>query len=207
MTRSPINRPPLQLRVLLVEDHQQLAKTVRDGLARRGCRVSTASTLARAREAIAQYEFDLAILDLMLPDGSSRTLIPTLRGDSSNPVIIVLTGFLDAQTAVALANEADLTIPKPTDVNTLLKAIDRVTGNARLRFITRAYSDHAGLSPREEEAVWGAVRGLNADEVAAEMGVTAGTLRTFWSRVLNKTGQGSQRDVIGAVLRFNCRAD
>jgi DNA-binding NarL/FixJ family response regulator len=198
--------PAEDLRVLYVEDHRVLSKLVRNGLVRRGCSVTTANSLASAQAAIEERSFDVAILDLVLPDGRSETLIPALKRQKSNPAIIVLSGHVDARTAVDLNDDVDLTVPKPAELQTVLEAVDAVTGNERLRRVVHGYCEHVGLSPREEEVLSGAVRGLSNGEIADEVGVSEGTIRTYWSRIVRKAGEESQRDAITAVLRFRFSA-
>jgi len=83
--RSQLNRP----RVLYVEDDPDVARVVSTVLSELAD-VDTASNLAEARSLIAGGRFDLAVLDLSLPDGSGEELIPLLDSGEASvaPVII-----------------------------------------------------------------------------------------------------------------------
>lgn len=196
---------PRELRVLFVEDDDSLATKIARGLTRRGCTVTRAGTLRAAELAISDEDPDVALLDLALPDGRGDTLIPSLRQKSNNPAIVILSGHVDAKTAVALAVDCDLVIPKPADLATLIEGLDSVTGDTRLRGVIHGYCKHEYLSPREQEAVWTAVQGLNNVQAADEMGVTENTLRTHWTHIFQKSGLSSQRDVVAAAMRFTFR--
>ncbi|HEX3131523.1 MAG TPA: ATP-binding protein [Thermoanaerobaculia bacterium] len=69
---------PAGLRILLVEDHEDTADAMADLLEVRGHRVTVARTLAEARAAAVESEFDLLVSDLGLPDGSGHELMREL---------------------------------------------------------------------------------------------------------------------------------
>jgi len=57
------------MRILLLEDERDLAEPLMELLRRERYEVAWADTLAGAYEALAEGEFDLAVLDVMLPEG------------------------------------------------------------------------------------------------------------------------------------------
>jgi DNA-binding response OmpR family regulator len=66
------------VRILYVEDHARFrALVIRNFLA--GHEVTAAETLARARELLAEGEFDAVLLDYDLPDGKGSELLDCLR--------------------------------------------------------------------------------------------------------------------------------
>ncbi len=67
------------LRVLLVEDHEATINVLRGLLTRAGHHVTTAMTMASAREAAENTKFDVVISDLGLPDGTGFELMEELR--------------------------------------------------------------------------------------------------------------------------------
>jgi DNA-binding response OmpR family regulator len=76
-------------RVLVVEDDAGIAEAVAYALERDGLSTRTAGTVENARAA--GTGFDLAILDLGLPDGSGYTLLAEWRGGRDDRAVIVLT--------------------------------------------------------------------------------------------------------------------
>jgi two-component system, OmpR family, response regulator len=85
------------MRVLIVDDHEELLDLVRRALTRDGHNVVTARTERDARRILAEGSVDLILLDLGLPDGSGQQLCRALRKNGFAAPILVLT----AQNAVS----------------------------------------------------------------------------------------------------------
>ncbi len=117
------------MRVLLIEDHVEVADLVSRALAKDGHRVAIAKSVREANEHIADDEHDIAILDLGLPDGDGLEWCRRVRGEGAMFPILVLT----AQSAVAKRVEgldagADDFLAKPFAVAELrarLRALGR----------------------------------------------------------------------------------
>ncbi len=78
------------MRILLVEDEDRIASFMASGLGAEGHSVERAATAADAMGMARAYEYDLVLLDLMLPDGDGRDVLRAVRArDSDTPVIVV----------------------------------------------------------------------------------------------------------------------
>ena len=78
------------MHILLVEDNLRLQELIEQALRGAGYRVDVASTVAELLAAVASVQYDLLIVDLMLPDGDGLDAIRTLRaGRSSVPILIM----------------------------------------------------------------------------------------------------------------------
>lgn len=108
------------MRVLLVEDHPQLADAVRDALVRAGFAVDHTGTAAEAREMSSLAEYDIALLDLGLPDGDGMALLPTLRRDGTVPVIVLTAREQLADRLSGLDGGADDYVVKPVEMPELV---------------------------------------------------------------------------------------
>ena len=74
------------MRLLVVEDEEDLAEGLRVGLARTGYAVDVAADAAQAYERLTVNEYDLMLLDVNLPDGDGYTLCRSLRnGELDTP--------------------------------------------------------------------------------------------------------------------------
>ncbi len=82
-----------QVRILLVEDHEDTRVTLQRLLERRGHTVRTASGVAEAVELFRHHPFDLVISDIGLPDGSGLDIPVALRSDGHGLPSIALSGF------------------------------------------------------------------------------------------------------------------
>jgi two-component system response regulator RegX3 len=100
-------------RVLFVEDEESISGPFSRALAREGFEPVVAASLAEARAALAA-DFDLVLLDLMLPDGDGRDLARELRASGSELPIIMLTARgTELERVVGLELGADDYVVKP----------------------------------------------------------------------------------------------
>jgi two-component system, OmpR family, response regulator RegX3 len=115
-------------RILVVEDEESLAETVRYNLEREGYGVSVASDGRRALERFRSDEPSLVILDLMLPEISGLDLCRTIRAESNVPIIMVTAKDSEADKVTGLELGADDYVTKPFSMREL---ISRVRANLR----------------------------------------------------------------------------
>ncbi len=104
------------MRFLLVEDNPQLAAAVLDRLSLDGHVVDHAGDLATADGFISTTDYDLILLDIMLPDGDGRDFLNAHRARGRTTPVIVLTARSEVSDRVgALDMGADDYIAKPFD--------------------------------------------------------------------------------------------
>jgi DNA-binding response OmpR family regulator len=111
-------------RVLVVEDDAGIAEAVVYALERDGMSAQVAGSIEQARGSAA---FDLAVLDLGLPDGSGYALLGDWRARKDRPAVIVLTsrdGEVDC--VASLEAGADDFVPKPFSPRALVARIRAV---------------------------------------------------------------------------------
>ena len=86
-----------QTRIMLVEDQPDFRRLMVALLARQPDLevVAEAGSLTEAREHAAEVSFDVAVLDLGLPDGSGADLISDLRGSNPDAAVLILSASLD----------------------------------------------------------------------------------------------------------------
>jgi CheY-like chemotaxis protein len=113
--------------ILLLEDSVDSAMVLSLLLKRHGYRVTVAGTLKDALQAVDQHEFDLAIADLALPDGSGADLMPVLRRRGGPPAV-ALTGSEDAAASRAAGFCEHLT--KPIEFSQILAIARRLCAPA-----------------------------------------------------------------------------
>lgn len=122
--------PDRHLRILLVEDHGDTARTLARLLGKRGYEVETADSVASAIMKSEQSGFDLLLCDLGLPDGTGFDVIEHMRKNSHTPAL-ALTGFgsmQDVNRAKAAGFEAHLT--KPVNFQKLEATIWELTSSS-----------------------------------------------------------------------------
>jgi two-component system response regulator RegX3 len=115
-------------RILIVEDEESLADSVRYNLEREGYAVTVASDGRRALERFRSDPPALVILDLMLPEVSGLDVCKAIRAESEIPIIIVTAKDAEADKVTGLELGADDYVTKPFSVREL---ISRVRANLR----------------------------------------------------------------------------
>lgn len=108
------------MRFLLVEDNVDLATAVVDCLALDGHAIDHAEDLASAQACIDAADYDLILLDIMLPDGDGRDFLARHRRAENRTPVIVLTARSQVSDRVGLLDlGADDYITKPFDFSEL----------------------------------------------------------------------------------------
>jgi two-component system, NtrC family, response regulator PilR len=100
-----------------VDDEPDLLTLYELALLREGLDVSTASTLAAARHALAESRYDLLVTDMRLPDGMGLDLVHQLTQEGRAERVVVITAYGSADNAVqALKAGAFDYLTKPVDL-------------------------------------------------------------------------------------------
>ena len=121
------------VRYLLVEDNLELAEALVGRLALDGHAVDHAATLAAAEDCLAAAQYDLILLDVMLPDGDGREFLARSRTRIETPVIVLTARSQVSDRVGALDQGADDYITKPFDFSELearCRAVLRRRGGA-----------------------------------------------------------------------------
>ena len=121
------------MRYLLVEDNLELAEALISRLVLDGHAVDHAATLAEAEDCLAAAQYDLILLDVMLPDGDGREFLARSRTRIETPVIVLTARSQVSDRVGALDQGADDYITKPFDFSELearCRAVLRRRGGA-----------------------------------------------------------------------------
>lgn len=114
------------LGILVIEDDTLLRKQIAAHLGSLGADVTGAATLGAAKRFLAELEFDVALLDVHLPDGRGTDLLET-KAFSPNTGVIVMTGDSGVTGAVEAMRRGALDyLVKPFEVEELPLVIQRV---------------------------------------------------------------------------------
>jgi two-component system, OmpR family, response regulator RegX3 len=136
-------------RILVVEDEESLADSVRYNLEREGYAVAVATDGRRALERFRTEPPALVILDLMLPEVSGLDVCRTIRTESNVPIIMVTAKDSEADKVTGLELGADDYVTKPFSMRELV---------SRVRANLRRTRPHAVPSPADEVLEGGPVR-------------------------------------------------
>jgi two-component system, OmpR family, response regulator RegX3 len=126
------------VRVLLAEDEESFVEALVIGLEREGFAITVARDGAEAIQLFDEGEFDLVLLDIMLPRISGLDVCRVIRGKSTVPIIMVTAKTTEIDTVVGLEVGADDYVSKPyrlrelvSRMRAVLRRSPRVQGSAR----------------------------------------------------------------------------
>ncbi len=141
--------------ILLVDDEENLRRTLALILRREGYAVETAATVAEAREYMDKAVYDLVFLDLKLPDASGLTLLPDLRERFPAMPVVILTAHdkLDAAIEAVRKGARDFLL-KPIDPLLIIQRVNEIL----------AEGSQAGMKPKRFSQIKGMLRDLRPDE-------------------------------------------
>src|SRR4051794_30102357 len=88
------------MRILVVDDHGGTRELLTRNLVRASHAVKEASSCADAQSMLGNGDFDVVVLDVMLPDGSGIDLCAALRAERCNVPILLLTARGDVHDRV-----------------------------------------------------------------------------------------------------------
>jgi two-component system cell cycle response regulator CtrA len=120
------------MRILLVEDDVTSARGVSLMLQSGGAVVDQADTGEEALELVRHYDYDIVILDLMLPDIEGYEVVRRMRSGRDDTPVLILSGLSRPQAKVkGLGIGADDFITKPFDKAELLARMQAVVRRSK----------------------------------------------------------------------------
>jgi len=112
------------VRILVIDDEKDIRGTLKDILEGAGYIVDTAKSGAEALEKANNYFYNLALVDIKLPDLDGTTLLTKMKETTPKMVKIIVTGYPDMQNAIEAINKgADGYLVKPFSPDELLKIV------------------------------------------------------------------------------------
>ncbi|MBX3511338.1 MAG: response regulator [Hyphomonadaceae bacterium] len=198
------DRPP---HLLLVDDDDRIRELLKRYLAQAGARVSAAPDAASARKLLQAMDFDLLILDVMMPVEDGFSLAETVRKSSKVPIVLLTARGMPEDRIRGLSIGADDYVPKPFEpaelalrINAILRRTVATRGEAPE---TVTFGPYAFNSARGELSRENALVRLTEAEVAL-LRVLAGRPGEVISReeLAKRTGAGLERSVDVQVTRL-----
>jgi DNA-binding NarL/FixJ family response regulator len=205
---------------LILEDHdeprQWLIKLVQEAFP--GIETEAAATLAQARVHVAKKEFDLALVDINLPDGSGTELVSELRQSRARTYVVMATIFDDDRHLLpALRAGAQGYLLKDQPRERLLSQLIGISSgqpplspSAARRILRHVQQQppvvdttaESTLTERETEALNLLARGFNRNEIATAMGITVNTVAGYTKSIYTKLDVSSRAEATLAAVRL-----
>lgn len=181
-----------------------------------GVTICETGTVAQARPAISFHSFDLALIDIGLPDGNGIDLIPLLRHSSPTIHCVISTVFDDDRNILrALRAGAFGYVLKDQPKERLREYLSRIaSGEPPLsprvaqRILSHFHSPvtpdeyQSKLTDREKEVLTFVAKGLNRAEVAAACGIGIRTVATHIGAIYRKLDITSRSEAAVEAIRM-----
>ena len=111
--------------ILVIDDDKSILRTFTRILQKTGCDIDVAETGREAIEKAEKRHYDLALVDVRLPDMDGTDLLAKMKDSMRDTVKIVITGFPSMEVGVkALDEGADAYLVKPVKPEDLLMLIE-----------------------------------------------------------------------------------
>jgi DNA-binding NarL/FixJ family response regulator len=206
-------------RILLVEDHISVRQALAFFFEQEPDFEVAAQAGSLAELAGLEHDYDVAIVDVGLPDGDGIDAVRDLRRNNPGGMVLVLSGSLD-RTQFARAVEAGATgalhknamldeivdtVKRLRDGESLLsmnEVVDllRLAGDEREKHY-RARNAADQLTRREREVLQALADGLSDREISGRLTITLETVRTHMGSILKKLGADSRLQALLFAVR------
>jgi DNA-binding NarL/FixJ family response regulator len=212
-----------ECRILVIEDHALVREAMVRALDRLGvqCSFSQASCGQEALAIVeAQKDFDLVLVDLMLPDMSGFSLLSVLAHRfPAIPVIVVSALADEASVKRALKAGASGFLPKTLSTEQLIEAVQTVLNGGvvtpelsdmspqrlpRKRSV-ESISEQFGLTVAQTRVMELMVEGRTNREIAELLGLAEGTVKVHCSAILRALGVSSRAQALVVLARQGLR--
>lgn len=125
----------MKSKILIIDDDKDVCAVLEKNLLSFGYNVSSVFSGNQALESIKNQCYDLALLDLKLPDSSGSELLKQIRGIDSRIIVIILTAYPSIESAIETLKEYQASdyIRKPFNIEHLRITIQKALENKALK--------------------------------------------------------------------------
>ncbi|HET6438742.1 MAG TPA: ATP-binding protein [Anaeromyxobacter sp.] len=181
-------------RLLVVDDNAELADNLAEILRDGGHAVRCAPSCAEAMRLCALEPFDVALVDLRLPDGDGTTLAQRLKGLVPDGQVVLLTGFATVESAArAVRAGACAYLVKPCATDHLLLTVEQAMRQVRLVAEKRELARRAQIA--EKLAAVGTMTAGLSHEIRNPLNSASLQLQVLARRV-SRLPQGEQTPLL-----------
>ena len=182
-------------KILVVDDDQDLRENLVEVLTDAGFSPAATDNGATALEVLEQEDFDLVLLDSIMPVMGGLEALPQIKRRSPKIKVVMLTAFSTVDSAVdAMREGADEYIAKPFKIADLLVAVRRALEEARftncgeILNMDKMFKCLANATRRETLQLLKEEGGLRFMDIARRLGIEDHTKVNFHLKILKDAG-------------------
>jgi two-component system invasion response regulator UvrY len=201
----------LVIRLLVVDDHESVRRGLKEVFGNRtDMQVSAEASSGEAAIALLRAQaFDVALVDLALPDMSGMDLLARIKAIRPEVAVLVVSGYPEEQYAINVLKfgGAGFVAKDESPENLVTAVIAAAEGR---RYVSPRIAEklvlgisgksadappHTRLTEREFQILCRLAQGQSAAKIAADLFLSAKTVGTYRARILKKLGLKSTSDL------------
>jgi DNA-binding NtrC family response regulator len=188
---------PLTIRLLVVDDDETLLEMMRQRFERKGTTITTAGCGADALTLAAEGRFDIALLDVSLPDMNGLELLNKLKEQHPEMECIMLTAHASLETAIqAMKSGAYDFLTKPFHFNELDIHVQKAFEKVMLVRRERQWVEHISFESPRYRMVGSCPSHLRVMQLIEKVAPTDAT-------VLIRGASGTGKELVARALHYN----
>lgn len=193
-------------RILIIDDDILFCEMLRSGMELRGHTADVVHSFSEGYESLRSGEYEVAFLDVRLPDGNGIELVGMIGKMAESPEIIMITAAGDpAGAELAITSGAWDYIRKPASLDSMVEAVERALSH-RARIAQRSKKeldlrDIVGKSQRIRQSMVVLAEAADTDASVLIMGET-GTGKELFARAIHR----NSRRASGPFITVDCAA-
>ncbi len=204
------------IRVMIADDHAVVRRGLRQILSETEDIqvVGEASNADEVRAQAQELRWDVLVLDMNMPGGSSFDLLKDVRTQDPKAKVLVLTMFQEEQYGVrCIRAGASGFLSKESAPEKLLEAVRKLAHGGKYISVELAEAlasavagetdgnPHDRLSDREMEVFRQLASGRTVSQIAEALSLSVKTVSTHRTRILKKMGMGSNAELMRYALK------
>ncbi len=198
-------------RILILEDLAEARKWLH-GIAQMAFpaphEIDTAATIKAGLAAASRYDYDVALIDLRLPDGSGIEVLRMVRQQNANALCVVTTAMGDdAHIVAALSAGANGYLLKEQPSDMIIRQLSQLAEGvpalspavarrimAHFQLTGPAAAPEESLTDREKEVLALISRGMRNVDVSEQLSLSGNTVATHIKSIYRKLGISSRAE-------------
>jgi len=199
------------LRFIMADDHPVVLKGLKDILSESfdNATIDETTTGYGLLRKVQNNRYDLVLLDISLPDINGLEVLKEIKKTKPKLPVLIISMYLEEQYALrAMKAGAQGYVTKRSASDELVLAVRKIL--AGKRYISPAFAEkmlfdfesdaeklpHQSLSDRELQVLCMIGKGKAVNQIAEELHVSANTVRTYRTRILEKIGVKGTSELI-----------
>lgn len=195
--------------VFLIEDDDDVRKSISWMLRTEGMTVEAFSSAKHALEKIAPDDGGCLLIDLQLPEMDGLALQRRLAEKGCHKPFVLISGHGDVRAAVSAMNQGAVGfLEKPFDGDELIRTVsEALQRDETLQEERRQREDYdrrlADLTEREREILEFVVAGKRTKELARELAISTSTIEVHRSRIMKKMGVETIAQLVRLCVKYD----